>query len=95
MPGVWLIDLVIGALLVEWLLLWLAHRLYAFGPPPADLAAGLAAGLVLMLALRLNLGERIDAITWLLVASSGVLHVIDLARRWPRKRSPRPEALAE
>lgn len=95
MPGAWLIDVVIGALLAEWLLLMLAHRLVALGPSPADLAAGMAAGLALMLALRLNVGERIDPLTLLLLAASGVLHAIDLARRWPRKHAPRPEALVE
>ena len=95
MPAAWLLDLVIGALLAEWLLLALVHRRWGLGPPPADLAAGLAAGLVLMLALRLNIGDRLDPLTLLLLAGSGVLHAIDLARRWPRKCPPRPEALPE
>ena len=95
LPGAWLLDLVIGALLAEWLLLALAHRLAGLGPAPTDLAAGMAAGLVLMLALRLNVGEQVDYLTLLLLAVSGLLHAIDLARRWPRKHVLRPEALSE
>jgi hypothetical protein len=55
----------------------------------------MAAGLVLMLALRLNVGEQVDYLTLLLLAVSGLLHAIDLARRWPRKHVLRPEALSE
>ena len=51
---------------------------------PADLAPGLGAGLALMLLCRLNLQGPLEPATWLLLAVSGVLHVLDLMRRWPR-----------
>ena len=83
-PGPWLLDWVMAGLILEWAGLWWLHRRYGLGPRPADLAAGFAAGLALMLLCRLNLRDAIEPATLLLLAASGVLHVIDLARRWPR-----------
>jgi hypothetical protein len=48
-----------------------------------------------MLALRLNAGDRLDGPTLMLLAASGVLHALDLARRWPRAARLRQEALPE
>ena len=95
LPGVWVLDLIMLGLIAEWLLLAVWHRTRATGPSPSDLAAGLAAGLLLMLALRLNLEQQLTGPTLLLLAGSGVLHLIDLMRRWPRVESARKEALSE
>jgi hypothetical protein len=95
LPGAWVLDLVLAGLVAEWLALWWLHRTRGLGPAPGDLAAGLAAGLALMLALRLNVSDPLDGPTVLLLASSGVLHLLDMARRWPRAARMRQEALAE
>lgn len=95
LPGAWVLDLVLAGLLAEWLALWWLYRARGLGPAPADLAAGLAAGLALMLALRLNVGDRLDGPTLMLLAGSGLLHALDLARRWPRVARVRQEALPE
>ena len=83
-PGPWVLDLVIAAMVLEWAGLWWLHRTRGWGPPPADLAPGLGAGLALILLCRLNLQGPLEPATWLLLAVSGVLHVLDLMRRWPR-----------
>lgn len=95
LPGVWVLDLVLAGLLAEWFALWWLHRARGWGPAPGELAAGLAAGFALMLALRLNAGDRLDGPTLVLLAASGVLHALDLARRWPRAARLRQEALPE
>jgi hypothetical protein len=78
------IDLVIAGLLLEWAGLWWLHHRYQRGPRPADLAAGLGAGLALMLLCRLNMGGTIEPASLGLLSAAGVLHGVDLARRWPR-----------
>lgn len=83
-PGPWVLDLVIAGLLLEWAGLWWLHRARGLGPRPADLAAGLGAGLALMLLCRLNIQGSLEPVTLLLLALSGLLHVLDLMRRWPR-----------
>jgi hypothetical protein len=95
LPGAWVLDVVLAGLVVEGLVLGWLHRHWRIGPAPADVAAGLAAGFALMLALRLNVPERLDGPTLILLAGSGVLHLFDLARRWPRALRVRQEALAE
>ena len=83
-PGPWVIDLVIAGLVIEWAGLWWLHHRHALGPRPADLAPGLGAGLALMLLCRFNLSAALEPATLLLLALAGVLHAVDLARRWPR-----------
>ena len=84
-PGPWVLDLVIASMLLEWAGLWWLHRTRGWGPAPADLAPGFGAGLALMLLCRLNLNGPLEPATLLLLAASGVLHVLDLFRRWPRR----------
>lgn len=86
-PGPWVIDLVIAGLLLEWAaLFWLHHR-RGLGPRPGDLAAGFGAGLALMLLCRFNLSGAIEPATLVLLALAGLLHAVDLARRWPARPS--------
>ena len=95
LPGAWVLDLIIAGLVAEWLLLSWLHRARGIGLAPIDLTVSLAAGLLLMLALRLHIPERLDGPTLLLLSGSGMLHLIDLMRRWPRVGSARKEALSE
>ena len=88
--GPWVLDLVIAGLLIEWAGLRWLHRARGVGPSPADLAPGLGAGMALMLLCRLNLQGSLEPATLALLAISGVLHVVDLARRWPWPVAPFP-----
>ncbi len=79
-----MLDLVIACLLVEWLGLWWLHRRRGLGPRPQDLAAGFGAGLALMLMCRLNVQGTLQPLSLVLMSVSGLLHLLDLSRRWPR-----------
>jgi len=87
-PGPWVLDLVIAGLLIEWAGLWWLHHMRGVGPRPVDLAPVLGAGLALMLLCRLNLQGALEPATLLLLGVSGVLHAVDLVRRWPRSVAP-------
>lgn len=77
-----LIDAVIGLSLAEAALLaWWYHR-HGRGVPPRDYALNLASGLCLMLALRLALGGSAPPAIMASVAAAGLLHALDLWRRW-------------
>jgi hypothetical protein len=86
-----MLDLVIALLLLEWVALWWLHQRWGLGPRPRDLAPGFGAGLSLMLLCRLNLNGPIEPATLGFLALSGVLHLLDLSRRWPRRLTQRPQ----
>ena len=71
---VWLVDVVLAVGALELLLLLVLRR-------PA-LVLTLLAGLALMLALRLTVAGLSPSYIALALAMSGLLHVIDLQRRW-------------
>ena len=73
-----LIDLIIVITVVEGLFLAGFHRVTGTGIAPADFAANLISGLLLMLAVRNVLGGA----WWGWTAASGVAHATDLWRRW-------------
>lgn len=80
-----IVDVVIGVMVLEFVALALVHALRGRGPGPRDLAAGLAPGVCLLVALRLALtGAGWPAIATALLAALAA-HLLDLAGRWPRK----------
>jgi hypothetical protein len=78
------VDVAIAVLALEFILIAWLYRRHGRGPRPADLAAALAGGLFLLLAVRFALtGAGWPAIAGALLAAL-VAHLVDLARRWPR-----------
>ena len=82
------VDLIIGFMMIEALMLYLYHRRTSLGPALADIVAMLLAGLCLLLALR----AALTGADWLWVAAclaaSLVAHLVDLRRRWWADRWP-------
>jgi hypothetical protein len=78
------VELILGFMLIEAVALGIYHRRSGRGVQPLDLAVNLAAGALLLLALR---AARVDPdplapAPYLAVAL--VAHLCDLARRWRR-----------
>jgi hypothetical protein len=77
-----LIDLILAATVLEFLLLTLWRRRSGHGVPPAELALDLAAGAALLLALR----GALTGAQWTWIAAcltlALVAHLLHLARRW-------------
>lgn len=74
-------EAILALVVVEFiaLVVWRARR--GKGPSALDIAANLAAGACLLLAVRAALlGE--EAMLLVFLAASGLAHVADLARRW-------------
>lgn len=81
-----LVDLAIAITLVEAIVVFGWWKFTGDGPEPMGWMPNLAAGLLLMVALRL---ASVDApVAWIVLclSASGVAHGVDLARRWPRRR---------
>ncbi len=77
-----LIDAVICLSLAEAALLAWWYRRHGRGVPPSDYALNLASGLCLMLALRFALGGAAPPAVMACVGAAGLLHALDLWRRW-------------
>lgn len=80
----WLVDAVIALTLIEALVLWLYHRRSGRGLALSEIGLNLFSGLCLMLALRVALAG--DSL-WLVaaaLAAAGILHALDIRRRWRR-----------
>jgi hypothetical protein len=77
-----IVPWIIGLTVVEGVALAILHRLTGRGPQPAALAANLAAGACLLLALRSGLrGDPVSAVSgWL--AAGFVAHLCDITLRW-------------
>jgi hypothetical protein len=89
MIGEWLrsgrlLDAILVLIVVEAVVLGLWYSRTGRGIAPLDLCLNLAAGALLLLAMRAALvsGNAAAAAPWL--AASLVAHVADLARRWQR-----------
>ena len=89
MIGEWLrsgrlLDAILLLILLEGIVLGLWHSRTGRGIAPLDLSVNLAAGALLLLAMRAALvsGDAAAAAPWL--AAALVAHVADLARRWSR-----------
>lgn len=80
------IDLILGLMALEALVLAALYYLRGKGIPPARLLPNLLAGAFLMLALRASLTDAGTTVIggWLALGLVG--HLVDLGLRWPRKR---------
>jgi hypothetical protein len=87
-----LVEWIIGAMVIEAVVLWLWHRRRGSGPILSEVLTILASGICLMLALRAALrGEpALQVAIWL--GAAGIAHVADLWVRWRRPGSGRPDA---
>ena len=78
------VDAIIAITIVEGVGLAIYHRMTGNGVAPQEYLLNMIAGLCLMLALRFALVGS----TWVAIAicltASGMLHVLDLSRRWRR-----------
>ncbi len=83
----WLLDVVVALVVVEGLALAAYHRATGRGLAPRDFALHLLSGLALLLAWRSTATDGLDAtgLAWLLVG--GVLHAMELRRRWAQRAS--------
>lgn len=83
----WIVDLAIGFILAEAVVLLVLHRRTGRGLAPRDCLPNLAAGLCLMLSARAALAPEPGwpVAAWLLAA--GAAHAGDLAQRWGRRAS--------
>jgi hypothetical protein len=79
-----LLDAILLLIVLEAVVLGLWHSRTGHGIAPLDLCLNLAAGALLLLAMRAALvsGDAAAAAPWL--AAALVAHLADLTRRWPR-----------
>lgn len=83
------VDLALLIVAIEALLVFGWWRATGQGPAPLDWMPNLAAGVLLMVALRLASVDAALAWIVLCLSSSGVAHGVDLVRRWPRRQAAR------
>jgi hypothetical protein len=81
---IWLVDLVIVATLIEFFVLRALHAKKGVGVAPKDFALNMLSGLCLMLALRAALSGGPLALILITLAAAGLLHGLDIYRRWQR-----------
>jgi len=82
----WLLDALIVLVVIEAVALVAYHRATGGGVAPREFALHLLSGLALLLAWRsaASHGLGTAALGWLFAA--GVLHALELGRRWRRRR---------
>jgi hypothetical protein len=78
------VELILGFMLVEAVVLGIYHRRSGRGVRPLDLAINLAAGALLLLALRAALVDPDPLAPAPYLAVALLAHLADLARRWQR-----------
>lgn len=78
------VELILGFMLVEAVVLGIYHRRSGRGLRPLDLALNLAAGALLLLALRAALVDPDPLAPAPYLAVALLAHLADLARRWQR-----------
>jgi hypothetical protein len=77
------LDLILGAMAVEAVVLVLRHRLTGRGIAPRDFLGNLLSGMCLLLGMRLALGGAWWGFISASLLGALVFHVIDLRRNWP------------
>jgi hypothetical protein len=78
------VELILGFMLIEAVVLGIYHRRSGRGVRPLDLALNLAAGALLLLALRAALVDPDPLAPAPYLAVALFAHLADLARRWQR-----------
>lgn len=78
-----IIDPILILVLLEAVLLWLWHRVTGTGPEPKAVLPFLAAGFMLLLALRAALAQAPWPLVALPLSASLFAHLADLIQRWP------------
>lgn len=79
-----IVELILGLMLLEAVVLWMYHRRSGIGIRPLDLVLNLAAGALLLLALRAALVDPDPLATAPYLAVALLAHLADLSRRWQR-----------
>ncbi len=79
-----LVDAVIALTLLEFVALGIWYRKTGRGVAPSEIGFNLFSGVSLMLALRLALADSGAGPIALALTAAGVLHSLDLYRRWRR-----------
>jgi hypothetical protein len=79
-----LVDAVIILTLIEFLALWAWHRQTGRGVSPKDIGLNLFSGVALMLSLKFALAQASFALIAAALALAGMLHALDIVRRWRR-----------
>ncbi len=82
LSGSRLVDIVIALTFVEAVVLMVYHRSTGRGVAPRDFLLNMLSGLCLMLALRNALNNTGWPWIALLLSSAGLLHALDMGRRW-------------
>lgn len=80
--GTGLIDVVLVATLLEWVVLEIWWRRTGRGLNPVEMRLVLLAGLALMLAVRTVVMQSPWFVTAMLLSAAGLVHLLDLKRRW-------------
>lgn len=81
---IYLVDAVMVLTLLEFIALWRWHRRTGRGISPGEVGLNLFSGLALMLALHFALSESGAVLVAAALALAGVLHALDIRRRWRR-----------
>jgi hypothetical protein len=79
-----LVDVILLLVVGEIVALMLLWRWKRRGIPPADLIPNVLAGAFLLLTVRLVLGGAGWIVCSACLAAGGIVHVIDITRRWRR-----------
>jgi len=79
------VDLILGLMVLEAVILGLLWARTARGVPPVPLIVNLLAGALLLLALRAALTETGPVATGTFLGLALVFHLADLALRWRRR----------
>lgn len=79
-----LVDIVIVLTVMEFFALWAWHRRTGRGVAPSAIGLNLFSGVALMLSLKFALAQSSLGLVAAALALAGVLHALDIVRRWQR-----------
>jgi hypothetical protein len=88
----WIIDIILGLMVLEAIALIALRRALGRGPSSLEILVSLAAGLCLLVALRVALIDGPWPIIAVALVASLVVHLTDLRLRWSRSAAPSPKS---